>query len=74
MNVDGTKLGLEGGKEIDVIDVKCPPAQRHDLLRLPGYKPAYHMNKEHWITVLLNGAVSQEDIFQLIDQSFELVR
>ena len=32
--------------------------------------PAYHMNKMHWITVLLNGTVPQERVFDLIDMSF----
>lgn len=44
----------------------------HDILtREPGIFPAYHMNKEHWITVLLDGTVEEEKIFELIDTSFQ---
>ncbi len=37
-----------------------------------GFLPAYHMNKEHWITILLDGSVEREKIKQLIDLSYEL--
>lgn len=37
-----------------------------------GILPAYHMNKEHWITILLDGTVSKEKICELIDISYEL--
>ena len=30
------------------------------------------MNKEHWITILLDGTVSKEKICELIDISYEL--
>ncbi|MCI9221555.1 MAG: MmcQ protein, partial [Lachnospiraceae bacterium] len=32
--------------------------------------PAYHMNKEHWITVLLDGTVEESKVCGLIDVSF----
>lgn len=34
--------------------------------------PAYHMNKENWITILLDGTVSKGKICELIDISYEL--
>ena len=37
-----------------------------------GILPAYHMSKEHWITILLDGTVSKEKICELIDISYEL--
>lgn len=42
------------------------------LRKEEGILPAYHMNKEHWITVLLDGTVEKEEICNLIDISFEL--
>ena len=36
--------------------------------------PAYHMNKEHWVTLLLDGSIEKEKILQLLDLSFELTK
>ena len=55
------------------LNVKTDP-DYSDILR-NAYKyiiPAYHMNKEHWITILLDGTVSKEKICELIDISYEL--
>lgn len=38
----------------------------------PGFFPAYHMDKTHWITVALDGTVSDDDIMMLLDMSYEL--
>lgn len=34
--------------------------------------PAYHMNKEHWISVILDGSMKREEITRLITDSFDL--
>ncbi len=36
--------------------------------------PAYHMNKQHWITVILDGSVPLEEITNLISNSYELTK
>ena len=35
--------------------------------------PAYHQNKEHWNTVILNGTVPDGDIRRMIAESYDLV-
>jgi len=74
MNVSRDKLGLEGGGEIDVLDIKCHPVKVDDLKAKPGFRPAYHMNKEHWLTAVLDGSVSKEEIFALLDESYDLTK
>ncbi len=72
MEVGKEKLGLSGGGYVDAINLKIDDRMFHDILtREPGIFPAYHMNKEHWITVLLDGTVEEEKIFELIDTSFQ---
>lgn len=34
--------------------------------------PAYHMNKKHWISVILDGSVPQDEIEALINDSYIL--
>ncbi len=72
MNISKDKLGLESKEYIDILDVKCFPEMIGGLRKEKGFFPAYHMNKEHWITILLDGSVKLEKIKQLIDLSFEL--
>ncbi|MFH2219705.1 MAG: MmcQ/YjbR family DNA-binding protein [Pseudomonadota bacterium] len=33
----------------------------------------YHMNKKHWNTVVLDGSIPDEEIFTMIDDSYDLV-
>lgn len=38
----------------------------------PAVVPAYHMNKEHWISVILDGSMTDDEINPLIEDSFLL--
>ncbi len=73
MRVPAEKLGLKGEKTYDVVNVKCPPAEVAFLQNAEGILPAYHMNKEHWLTLLLDGSLPQEMALGLIEKSYELV-
>ena len=57
MTVNKNKLGLSGDDTVEVIDLKANPEIVSILSKGEGYFPAYHMNKNHWITVLLDGTV-----------------
>jgi predicted DNA-binding protein (MmcQ/YjbR family) len=72
MNVPRNRLGLEGADGVDVVNVKCRPEIVGSLRLKPGYLPAYHMNKEHWLTVLLDNTVPEGEILELIDDSYHL--
>lgn len=73
MNVNKTKLGLSGEGGVDVINVKCDPILIGSLLCNEGYRPAYHMNKTNWITVLLDGSVNMREVKNLIRFSYEMI-
>ena len=71
MSVQRDKLGLDGDEWIDVINLKIDDMFFRDMIiQEDGIMPAYHMNKMHWITVLLDGTVQEDNVFQLIDMSF----
>ena len=36
--------------------------------------PAYHLNKEHWSSVILNGTVPEKDVRRMIEESYDLVK
>lgn len=69
--VPRNRLGLPGADYVDVINVKVDdPFFRDMLIQENGIMPAYHMNKQHWITVLLDGTVQDEKVCNLVDMSF----
>ena len=74
MNVPKEKLGLAGEGEVDILDVKCHPDKAGSLRQMEGILPGYHMNKEHWISVVLDGSVATEHIHELIQDSYELTK
>ena len=74
MNVKNKNLGLQGEEYIDILNIKCEPIMIGSLLNNKGYLPAYHMNKSTWITVLLDGSEHKDEIFNLIDLSYEMTQ
>ena len=71
MDVPKDKLGLQGTELLDVVNFKCDPILIGSLSGEPGIFPAYHMNKEQWITVALDGSVSDGKIKMLLDMSYQ---
>lgn len=72
MNISKSKLGLTSNAMIDVLNVKCDPILIHTLRNEKGVYPAYHMNKENWLTLALDGSIKDDQLKWLLDQSFEL--
>ncbi len=74
VDVTADKLGLDGVKLVDALNLKCDPLLAGALRGQPGILPAYHMNKEHWITILLDSDILKETVYQLIDTSYALTK
>jgi predicted DNA-binding protein (MmcQ/YjbR family) len=56
------------------INLKCDPGLA-EILRntYPAVQPGYHMNKRHWNTVTVDGSIPDEEIYEMIDNSYDLV-
>lgn len=72
MEVERGKLGMPGAGAVCALNVKCEPVLIGSLRERPGFHPAYHMNKDKWITVRLDGSVAAEEIRNLVDLSYRL--
>ena len=72
MNIPRRTLGLPEGGNVDILNVKCDPFLAGSLRGRPGFYPAYHMNKDKWITILLDGSAGREEIFALLEMSYAL--
>lgn len=71
MDVPKNKLGLQGEGLLDVVNLKCDPILIGSLREEPGFLPAYHMSKDHWITVSLDGSAPDDKIKMLLDMSYQ---
>lgn len=71
MNVPKVKLGVHGDETMDVVNFKCDPVMVGSLLDKPGFFPAYHMNRNNWITVAIDGSVPDDDIKTLLYMSYQ---
>lgn len=69
--IDVPEKYYEGGGT--AINLKCPADLSPFLIgQYKGIIPAYHMNKKHWISVMLNSDVPAEELFKLIELSYDI--
>ena len=73
MRVSRRKFGFENDEVIDVVNLKLPTEMFGSFGASDGVYPAYHMNKLHWISVLLPDAPEDVVAF-LTNVSFEATK
>lgn len=57
-----------------LINVKVNPEWREFWRNAyPSVVPAYHQNKEHWNSIILDGSVLDSDIKRMIAESYDLI-
>ena len=58
----------------DAVNLKCDP-RRAELYRsvYRDVNPGWHMNKTHWNTIFLDGSLSQDQLEQFCDRSYQLI-
>lgn len=72
MSVDRRKFGIEEEGQIDVVNLKCDANLVPSMWLERGVYPAYHMNKEHWLTVSLEEGGAEDELLKfLLSLSFE---
>lgn len=72
MKIPYRTLGMNRDGETDIVNIKCDPVLMGSLRGKPGFRPAYHMNKYKWITILLDGSAGREEVTALVDMSFRM--
>ncbi len=69
------KVGVKGEGEVEVLNLKCDPVLAKGLFEAyGGIMPAYHMNKYHWITVVLESDVPFDEVKGLVELSYSLTK
>ena len=73
LRVPRHKFGFDSDEVIDVVNLKLPTEMHGSFSAADGVYPAYHMNKLHWISVLLPDA-SDDVVKFLTNASFEATK
>ena len=60
--------------KVKILNVKYPADKILEIIDNKNIFPAYHMNKNHWISVVLDKNIKLETIKELIDISYSLVK
>ena len=72
MDIPYRTLGIPREGRTDILNIKCDPILIGSLRGKPGFCPAYHMNKDKWITILLDGSAERSEIEALLAMSWGL--
>ncbi len=72
LTIKKSKLGVVGDDAVEIAVLRCAPENMDTLLTQSGYFPGWHMNKKSWYTVILDGTLSDTELFGRIDESFAL--
>ncbi|MBP3891833.1 MAG: MmcQ/YjbR family DNA-binding protein [Solobacterium sp.] len=73
MHVDRKKVDptTKENEEVEILNLKADTNQIPELTKIDGIYPSYHMNKKHWISIVLDETVDDSIIESLLDQSFQ---
>ena len=69
--LDKSKIGLEGEQEIEIAVIKHDNVS--NIIDGESILEGYHMNKKYWITLPLDDRISDEKLFELVDNSYNLI-
>ena len=74
LTISKNKLGFASNKIVEILNLHLRPQKAEELIMSGKYFPAYHMNKYHWNSIILNGTVPNEDIKNMIEDSYEMTK
>lgn len=74
MKIKFLSLGIKSEEEVWAVNIKAEPDKIASLIDNKSIFPAYHMNKKHWITVLLTAVTDFEKLSELTKTSYSLVK
>ncbi|MBQ9267192.1 MAG: MmcQ/YjbR family DNA-binding protein [Clostridia bacterium] len=72
LTVSERKLGIDSDAVVEIIDLRYQKDKIKELVDNKFVFPGYHMNKDSWITIKLDGSVDTEKILELLENSYQL--
>lgn len=74
MKIPATKIGLDSDNLVEILDIRMDPDLLINKIDNNQIFPGYHMNKKHWVSILLNGQNNLDTVYSYIDASYELAK
>ncbi len=74
MKISKNKLKISSDEQIEIINLKLPPNTIENIIDNKSYFKAYHMNKKHWITIILDNKIKTKEIIKYIDISYNVTK
>ena len=72
LTVPYCKFGIEREGTIEVIDMRMEPCELERTVDGKTFFRGWHMNKKHWVTMLLDGSAPFDEIIRRLDNSYDL--
>lgn len=73
-NIHGQQVGLDTNESLDVVNLKYDSDLIPNLIHESGIYLAYHMNKQHWISVDIEKYEDVKKLKLIVNMSYRLVR
>lgn len=73
-SISKNKLGLDSNERVEIICFRMEPSKIDEIVDQKRYFRGYHMNKKHWVSIILNESIKEEEIYQRIDDSYLLAK
>ncbi len=70
--IEESKLGINSKNTVEIIDLRYQKDNINKIIDNKKIFGGYHMNKNSWITIKLDGSVDIKEIYKLIDNSYAL--
>ena len=72
LTVPYVKFGIEREGSVEVIDMRMDTKELEETVDNRKYFRGWHMNKKHWVTMLLDGSAPLDEIIRRLDSSYKL--
>lgn len=72
LTVSKRKLGLDSDEIVEIVDLRMNPDELERTVNATTYFRGWHMNKKHWITIILDGSVGFDEICQRLENSYSI--
>ena len=72
LTVPRRKLEGASNEIVEILDFRIRPEEMQNIVDGKRYFPGWHMNKKSWCTVILDGAIPLEEIYERLAESYAL--
>jgi len=69
MNIKKSALGVDSEDHVDVINVRIDENNRDNIINNKNIFPSYHMNKQKWVSIVLDDTLTDEEVMSYINYS-----